>query len=319
MNYQEECINAHKILGLSITNNIDERMLRRNYYKEALRYHPDTSKLPDSKAKFQEINDAYIFACKYHGFIDEEEPYDDVDPTDNNDYKPNVFMNYTKNIYQYLSPFVENDLFQDVTVRVLHSIINNICNKCETKSLEILEKMNMNQCNKICKILRMQQDVLNISDTFIKKMEILCKTKSSIDECIKIYPSIDDLYSDNLYKLKEGVNTYYVPVWYHELVYDNSGTDLYVQCIPKLDEGIEIDDKNDIHIIKQCILTDLWNKCDIVIRLGNKTINLPVDKLKITKQQTVKIVGEGISRMNSSNIYDISKKSNVYVYLNIIE
>jgi hypothetical protein len=32
-------------------------------------------------------------------------------------------------------------------------------------------------------------------------------------------------------------NYYCIPLWHHELVYDNSGSDIYVKCNPILDEN----------------------------------------------------------------------------------
>jgi hypothetical protein len=106
-------------------------------------------------------------------------------------------------------------------------------------------------------------------------------------------------------------------LWHHELVYDNAGAELYVQCIPKLDDNIEIDEKNDIHVSKQVNLIDLWNSPQIDILIGTKQIFVQTKQLKLERNQTVKILGGGISRINMSDIYDVSKKSSVYVHLTI--
>ena len=101
------------------------------------------------------------------------------------------------------------------------------------------------------------------------------------------------------------------------MVYDNSGAELYVQCIPKLDDGIEIDENNDIHVKKQCNLIDLWNTSHVNILIGSKRLSVQTNQLKIQRNQIVKIPFEGISRINMSDIYDVSKKSSVHVHFTI--
>jgi len=90
-----------------------------------------------------------------------------------------------------------------------------------------------------------------------------------------------------------------------------------VQCIPKLDDGVEIDEKNDIHITKQYSLSELWGMPEILIGLGKKTVRVDRERLTLTKHQSIKLVGAGISKMNTSNIYDVSKKSTVYIHVQI--
>ena len=316
--YRQKCESAHQILGLKTTDKIDEKLLKRCYYKEALRHHPDKNTSQDSHKKFQELSNAYEFVRQHHGFADGDEGDEELkEEPDSESSIPNMFTNYANVLFSFLSPMLESDLFQDAGNRAVYIIIENILNRCEDKALKMLDRLNRQQCGKICDILRSQGDVLHIPATFIEKMEILYKEKIDRDGCVIIYPTLDDLYAENLYKLEEGSNTYYIPLWYHELVYDNSGAELYVQCIPKLDDGVEIDEKNDIHITKQYSLSELWNMPEISIGLGKKTVRVDRERLTLTRQQTIKLVGAGISKMNTNNIYDVSKKSTVYIHVQI--
>ena len=311
--HQRKYEKAHQILGLPLDDEIDEKILKRCYHREALRNHPDKNKSPEAHQQFVKINEAYNTARKYHGFVDSGE--DEVKEEESGNHT--TFMNYTNVLLSFLSPVIDSDMFQDIKTKLVYSIIENISNKCEPKALELIERLNRKQCGKICELLRNQKDVLHIPASFMEKMEILYSNKLERDECIRIYPSLNDLYSENVYRLENDNKTYYIPLWHHELVYDNAGAELYVQCIPKLDDDIEIDEKNDIHVHKRMNLIDLWNNPVIDIVIGNKQLSIQTKQLKMQRNQTVKIPGGGISRINVSDIYDVSKKSSVHVHFTI--
>ena len=303
-------------------DNIDEKILRRAYHKAALRNHPDKNTSLESHKKFQEIQDAYEFVCKYHGFADDDYSTDDLSTNDvftNFVFKNEMFTNYTNIIYNFVEPLLVDKLLGDIKTKLWSSILNNIVNKCESKAFGLLNKLNRIQYGKIYDLLRSQKDTLRLSDEFLEKMDVLYKDKICEDEYIRIYPTIDDLYEDNLYKLQVGANTYYIPLWYHELVYDNSGAELFVLCIPHLEDGVDIDDKNDIHIEKHYELSEIWNMELIDISIGKKVFRIPKMDLKMMNRQVIKIAGAGISRMNAINIYDVSKKSDVYIHIGITE
>ena len=322
MMYQQKCVNAHQILGLDMNNmdnmnNIDEKMLRRCYHKAALKNHPDKNSSLESHKKFQEIRDAYDFVCKYHGFLDDEDGEEDYDEDQEEQIDVNVFNNYTNIVYNLLGPILENKIFEDLKSKLWLSIINNILNKCEVKAFSLLKNLNRIQYVKIYDFLRLHKETLHLSEEFQDKIDVLYKEKICEDECIRIYPTVDDLYDENLYKLQVETNTYYIPLWYHELVYDNSGSELFVLCIPQLEDGIVIDTNNDFHIEKRYELNEIWTMELIDISIGKKTLQIPRSDLKMLDKQIIKITGAGIPKMNSTNIFDVSKKSDVYMHIHI--
>ena len=54
----------YKVLGLDSNANL--KQIKRAYRKLAKRYHPDISKLPNTEAKFIDINEAYEFLIQQH-------------------------------------------------------------------------------------------------------------------------------------------------------------------------------------------------------------------------------------------------------------
>ena len=142
--------------------------------------------------------------------------------------------------------------------------------------------------------------------------EIITK-KIEKDECIILNPTIDDLFENNLYKLSVNGMVYIVPLWHNELVYDNMGNDLYVKCFPMLPENIYIDDKNNIYMSATFDVKEILNKEVIKVSVGKREFEISPSELMVQPYQTIALKGKGISKINTVDIYDISKKGNILV------
>lgn len=62
---------------VSDENDLSESLLKRQYHKFCLLYHPDKKNINYSSRKFFEVSEAYDFLRKYMGFIDDDN-YDDI-------------------------------------------------------------------------------------------------------------------------------------------------------------------------------------------------------------------------------------------------
>ena len=121
----------------------------------------------------------------------------------------------------------------------------------------------------------------------------------------------------DLYKLTENDSTYYIPLWHHELIYDNAGNDLYIKCIPILPDNVTIDTYNNIHLYITYNLRDIWGKTTIEFEMGKKKFSFFTEDLKLKENQQLILPKEGISIMNIDNIYDISKRADVYLHFTL--
>ena len=57
---------------LKVEQKHTERCLKKAYYKQALKYHPDKNKSKDAESKFKKINEAYCFLLqqfRHHLFL----------------------------------------------------------------------------------------------------------------------------------------------------------------------------------------------------------------------------------------------------------
>lgn len=303
MNYKTAC----EVLQLS--HPFEREELKQQYRLNALRYHPDKNKdSPDATKKFQEINEAYNYLlrskeCPY-SFFEEDFQDDNGDSSVNDNYK-GILFSFIKNIF-------ENDNV------LLASIINKITSICEPKAIDILKKIDKNILIKIYEFIKLYRDAFYFSDDFFVVVENLVKSKCDNDECIILHPLINDLWDNNLYKMTIDSNTYIIPLWHDELVYEhhsNDGKDIYFKCYPILPDNMTLDSQNNLHIDLSYDIDELLDKEFVDVEIGKKTVRFFVDSLKIKREQTLILKKEGISRMNTIDIYDVSRNSDIYLHI----
>ena len=292
MNYNKAC----DVLEINNDTSLDN--IRKQYKLKALLYHPDKNKSQDAKSQFQEISEAYRYLLKHN-----EHNEDDEKVLSNMDYKYYLFM-FLKNIIKGNSP-----------ESLLYAILKKTTTVCSEKAIQLLQNLEKPSLIKIYEILTKNKNYLHVESELLDRIEKLINEKIENDECIILQPSIDDLFENNLYKLKINQHVYIVPLWHNNLVYDNSGNDIYVKCFPILEDNIEIDKNNHIHIQISHSLQDIWEKQSFQINIGKRNIEVPIEQILLKKQQLICIKNSGISQMNSDNVYDVSQRSNIYIYL----
>jgi hypothetical protein len=308
MNYKKACFH----LDIVEDDEYDINKIKKQYKLKALLYHPDKNQSLDASAKFQEIHDSYeyLMNCSENISIDDDNDIDYWDEYENlidkSTYKW-VLFSFLKNILQTES---KNKLFYIILQRVVSS--------CESKALDTLAKLDKTTLIKIYEILKLYEDAFHFTKEFIYRIEVLIADKIKDDECIILNPTIDDLFDNNLYRLTVNDFTYIVPLWHDELIYDNSGNDIFVKCNPILPENMYIDNRNDIHITVTYKIHELWDKESVEIILGhNKKIIIDPQLLKLTKNQKVVFNKQGLSKINTESIYDVSKLGDIHVHIKI--
>lgn len=300
MNYEKAC----KVLEIDEKIDHDIKDIKRQYKIMALTYHPDKNQSPDASAKFQEIHEAYeyLMTQNHEDMYDSDE---DKTTTDRGSYRWVLFS------------FIKNVLNTETGNYLFYTVLERISKMCEKNALETLEKIDNTMLIKIHELLKKYKGAFHFTEGFSEKIEELIKSKLQKDEYVILNPILDDLFENNLYKLTINNMVYIVPLWHHELVYDNSGCDVYVKCNPMLPENIEIDDTNNVHMRISYALEEVWEKDRVDIDVGKKTLSFYPGLLKMKKTQTIILREQGISKINTTDIYDVTKRSDVYLHLNI--
>jgi hypothetical protein len=83
-----------------------------------------------------------------------------------------------------------------------------------------------------------------------------------------------------------------------------------VSAVGNFDRKQKIQEEVETGILKFNI-SDIWVKEYLEFNLGKQTFEFSTDELKLTKNQTIVLKKQGISRINTNDIYDISNKSDI--------
>jgi curved DNA-binding protein CbpA len=177
---------------------------------------------------------------------------------------------------------------------------------------------------------RSSENIWEDSDKSITENEF--KTMDTTKTTMVLRPVLDDVLLDNVYKYvymetnsHESLGPpFIIPLWHHELVYENPETDsdFVVKIIPKLPSpNYWIDDENNLHQIVEYTVYELWdyvidNKC-VEVYFGKKRFVFYPTGLTLKPEQEYTWKNAGISIINSTNVYDTSKRADVVLHVHI--
>jgi hypothetical protein len=286
--------------------------IKKQYRAMALQYHPDKNVAIGATEKFQEIREAYEYLSKHsvpslrEGERSEDEDGEKEGEEGSDTASP---MDYNR----LLTAFLKNIMSSEHSNRLLMTILQKITSKCEDSAIDILQKMDKKSLLTIYELLKRYAKVLHLGDVFMEQVSDLVLERCENDECIILNPSLDDLFENNIYKLTVDGHTYIVPLWHHEMVYDNSGNDVYVRCEPELPENVALGPNNNLFTSITIDLKQIWHDRVHAIRIGKQEFQIPADKLRLAPQQRVLLSNCGISRINTWDVFDISNKGDIII------
>ena len=309
MNYNNAC----KILELS--NIFNEKELKHKYYLKALQYHPDKNLDINAKIKFQEVLDAYTFLKDYYKYTDIDI---DNDTEDSSELNQSEYLNILDN---FINGILNKNKNKSIDVKQFLSILNNRCS-------ELLNHFSKDTLLKMHKFVIQYSDILHINKEIVERLEILIGDFTKNDIIKIINPTIDNLLSDEIYKLEideidkideidEEIKNeiYYIPMWHHELVFELSDASknlLIVQCEPDLPEYITLDQYNNLYVNISTTIKSILND-NITINIGTKKYIIPVCELYIRRYQRYTFFKQGISSIDTKEIYNVNSRANIYI------
>jgi len=299
---------ARAILEIN-TNKITEEIVKKQYRIMALKYHPDKNKSENAVEEFQNIQSAYEYLMR-----ELDRPYlkDDTD--------------FDTLLNLFLDSVLDDEYFiiRKILTIIIPKIIKAIQKIDISKIRDLLKHIDISILNKLGDFFIKYATIFegyelnNLSNIINEHINSSVKQNNSIEyNHILLHPLLEDLFQNNLYKLTEYGETLLIPLWYQELEYDISGMELLVECYPILPENIEIDENNDIYVSLEYGLLELWFMDTIEFILGDRSIIINKESIRMVEKQEIILKGEGISRMDENDIYSIREKGDIYIHITI--
>lgn len=282
--------------------------IKSQYRAKALLYHPDKCSEEGAAARFQEIQAAYEYLKEY-----KESPLDGCDG----------------NLDKRGDGCTGGMGFKDIICMIMHKMAKI----CEKKTRQLLEGLEIGLLERLVNVLELYP--ATIPETIREMVREVVDTRRGQTECIIINPLLDDIMADNLYPFVRDGKTYILPLWHHELVYDVEGagdggagiSEMVIQIIPILPDNVMVDADNNLHVHLTYRLLDIWeSRMGLVdgheggwikFYLGGRSFVIQANQICMAERQKLVLVGQGISRICHTDIYDVSQRGDVVVHLAI--
>lgn len=302
-------------INLKKGEKLNLKYLKKQYHKLALENHPDKNDNSfESTEKFKQINESYNLLKREISFINNIECDENENENDINDK-----YTYVNILNLFINSFIqENFKNQDKFnyKELINNIISDIVSGCKKISLKLFERLDKETAIEIYNFLSKYKIILHIHQDTIDQVKKIITEKYINDQIYILNPSIDDILDNNIYKLDICGNIYYVPLWHDEVYFDNKLNDekseIIVKCIPQLPDNVIIDDNNNIIVTIDISFTfSLFDQEKIMIKIGKKSLDIKINELYIKRFQTYYFYNQGITEIDSNNLYMMGKKSHI--------
>lgn len=284
--------------------------VKRNYYKLSLKWHPDKNTSINSTKKFQEIAEAYEFLKIY---LDLE------NGNETNETNENDFLNMCNHFLSSLIETTKTMTGNRITNEQIMNILKQLTTKCEKVSIKLFEGIDKESSILLFNYLVSYADILSISQETLNEIKNVIELKMKNDNIIILNPNIENLLNDEVYVLTFEDKTYYIPLWHNELIYDTTKGKLIVKIEPELPPHLEIDDNNNIIVNLTTKINSLLVNEKLIFKLGEKVFQMTSENLRIKKKQQFFLKNKGLTRINYSELYNIKKKADIIVNLELVE
>lgn len=155
-------------------------------------------------------------------------------------------------------------------------------------------------------------DKINLNCQMMKIFEHMKQRKEK--KIFILQPSLDDILNTSVYKLNIVNEVVNVPLWHEELLYEINNTEYLIKMIPDLDENVDISNENLIFNLRYHI-SDIWNR-DRVFFYDKMCFY--TNQLYLKSHQKLVLRNMGLPNINTHNVYDVNKRGDVILNIELI-
>ena len=254
-------------------------IIKKNYKIKALLHHPDKNPSEESHKKFIEIKEAYEFL------------------------NTNEFVDYRADtsFYELLDEFIKNH-FQFYNEKIRSQIVKVLCENMQTIYDDNISFIfqNINQ------------------DEFIHYFKRFCVIEKKKNVEIILRPLLEDIFKNNVYKLNYDNHEFIIPLWHNELIYEVEDKDIIIKIEPQLDDNVNINENNDICVYISKKIQNIFGNEYMHFNVNNEVYCIECERIKLLPFQKIILHEKGISKIKN-DIYDVSRRSNINVFLTLYE
>ena len=294
---------------------LDVTLVKQQYKKMALKLHPDKNgNTPESTANFQELSESY--ACLLNMVSNDGYPQEEY-----KNEEGNVFSSTPGGYFDILRQFVLSTL-DNVNSESVAEKIKHIVSNCQNISVKLFENIDRDTSITIFQFLTNSKYILHIKDSTLDKVKTIIQHKFEELEIYTIDPTLHDLLSDNVYRLKIDDEMFLVPLWHKEMYFDTkSNKELMVICQPNLPDGWWIDDNNNIYgHIDIPFTKELLDIVVLPVKVdnGKHILSIETSKLSTRREQFICLKNRGMLRINEKMICDTDDRRDINLTIRFV-
>ena len=294
------------------------KFIKRKYHKLALKNHPDKNgNTSASTEKFKQIKEAYDYLKRETKYLNPEEFVNDFEKDDDKNSQVPVYFDI---LQVFMKTFFEGK-YNEIISKIINNVVTGLDQVKMKLTIKLFDNLDKETSLNIYTFLSKYRFILHLSQDILEEVREIVMKKYENVLMYKLNPSLHDLINNNVYKLYVDDQLYLVPLWYNELYFDSSGVEIIVICEPELPDTVKIDDDNNIYVERNIDIRNelselILNNQDLDITIGEKQFTISLSELNMKREQYYRLRGQGLTKVNEDDMYDVTKKSDIIVNRN---